>query len=222
MKIHWKPSTISPYGSSANIGHGIVIELQDRSFMSDVRGKTTVVLRFEIGDSEPLFTAIAKEDPEEIAANIDKICESMPDALPTLDSVHREIISFTKLHAPKKEQADSLGHAATFEHLPDWLHDAFLMREQAEYAQRLLTGEVGEIADLMKRWLDYGKGIKEEAITEELSDVLFSIVFFAEVFQISLSDLARKQIEKLRSVFGKSWSKNVAAARKLEPENRQG
>lgn len=217
MKIHWTPSTSTPHGRIGNLGHGIVIELQGRSFMSDSKGMTTVSLRFENSDSKPLFTAIAKEDPEQIAANIDKICESVPDAPPTLDSVHREIISFTKLHAPQKEQADSLGHAATFEHLPDWMHDSFLMREQAEYAQRLLTGEVGEIADLMKRWLDYGKGIKEEAITEELSDVLFSIVFFAEVFQVSLSDLARKQIEKLRSVFGKSWSKSVAAARKSDP-----
>ncbi len=66
-----------------------------------------------------------------------------------------------------------------------------------------LVGEAGEVAEKMKKVLRDNDGIiteeKREEITKELGDVLWYIANLSKELNISLEDVAQKNIEKLQS-----------------------
>jgi NTP pyrophosphatase (non-canonical NTP hydrolase) len=66
-----------------------------------------------------------------------------------------------------------------------------------------LVGEAGEVAEKMKKVLRDNDGIiseeKREEITKELGDVLWYIANLSKELNVSLEDVAQKNIEKLQS-----------------------
>jgi len=66
-----------------------------------------------------------------------------------------------------------------------------------------LVGEAGEVAEKMKKVLRDNDGViseeKREEITKELGDVLWYIANLSKELNISLEDVAQKNIEKLQS-----------------------
>ena len=63
-----------------------------------------------------------------------------------------------------------------------------------------IAGEAGEIADLYKKAMFHKPGVdidKEEAI-DELGDLLFYVALLAEVYGLSLQELAQRNIRKLQ------------------------
>ncbi|MDD2274302.1 MAG: nucleoside triphosphate pyrophosphohydrolase family protein [Candidatus Pacebacteria bacterium] len=66
-----------------------------------------------------------------------------------------------------------------------------------------LVGEAGEVAEKMKKVLRDNDGIiseeKREEITKELGDVLWYIANLSKELNVSLEDVALKNIEKLQS-----------------------
>ncbi|QLK85585.1 nucleoside triphosphate pyrophosphohydrolase family protein [Staphylococcus sp. 17KM0847] len=60
-----------------------------------------------------------------------------------------------------------------------------------------LTGEAGEVADLIKKHIFHGHELEREAIVKELGDVLWYLSSLAHVCDITLDEVAEQNIEKL-------------------------
>lgn len=71
--------------------------------------------------------------------------------------------------------------------------------ESAVYYLTLgLCGEVGEVAEKVKKNIRDGKIIEYDDIRKELGDVLWYLANLAREFDITLQDVAYTNIEKLR------------------------
>ena len=66
-----------------------------------------------------------------------------------------------------------------------------------------LTGEAGEVAEIIKRIMRDGEGLIDERVKsellKELGDVLWYLSQLATEFNISLDEIAAKNIEKLKN-----------------------
>ena len=62
-----------------------------------------------------------------------------------------------------------------------------------------LTGEAGEIANKVKKVMRDGKKLDLEDIKHELGDVLWYVAGLSTVLGIDLEDVAKANIEKLKS-----------------------
>lgn len=62
-----------------------------------------------------------------------------------------------------------------------------------------MTGEAGEIANKVKKVMRDGKQLDIEDIKHELGDVLWYVAGLATVLGIDLEDVAKANIEKLKS-----------------------
>jgi NTP pyrophosphatase (non-canonical NTP hydrolase) len=61
-----------------------------------------------------------------------------------------------------------------------------------------LTGEAGEVAEVIKKHLFHATPLDQEALAKELGDCLWYIGAFATVLGLSLDDIAQRNIDKLR------------------------
>ncbi|MEC3022022.1 nucleoside triphosphate pyrophosphohydrolase family protein [Bacillus cereus] len=87
-----------------------------------------------------------------------------------------------------------------------------------------LTGEAGEVADLIKKAIYHGRGwkncgggersISEEDVKDELSDVLFYVSAMAQEFGFTLEDVAKHNREKLEKRFPEGFSTEASAQKK--------
>jgi NTP pyrophosphatase (non-canonical NTP hydrolase) len=61
-----------------------------------------------------------------------------------------------------------------------------------------LTGEAGEVAEVIKKHLFHATPLDQDALAKELGDCLWYIGAFATVLGLSLDDIAQRNIDKLR------------------------
>ena len=61
-----------------------------------------------------------------------------------------------------------------------------------------LTGEAGEVAEVIKKHLFHATPLDRDAIKKELGDCLWYIAAFGTVLGLSLDDIAKENVEKLR------------------------
>ena len=61
-----------------------------------------------------------------------------------------------------------------------------------------LTGEAGETAEIIKKHLFHDTPLDRDALIKELGDCLWYIGAFATVLDVSLDDIAQRNIDKLR------------------------
>lgn len=61
-----------------------------------------------------------------------------------------------------------------------------------------LTGEAGEVAEVIKKHLFHATPLDQDAVAKELGDCLWYIGAFATVLGLSLDDIAQRNIDKLR------------------------
>ncbi|MGE0981502.1 nucleoside triphosphate pyrophosphohydrolase family protein [Bacillus cereus] len=86
-----------------------------------------------------------------------------------------------------------------------------------------LTGEAGEVADLVKKGVYHGRGftpenaipdsgeIAPDDVKDELSDVLFYVSAMAQEFGFTLEDVAKHNREKLEKRFPEGFSTEASA-----------
>lgn len=70
-------------------------------------------------------------------------------------------------------------------------------REALSYLTMGLTGEAGEVAEYLKKFLYHHKDLPEEDLAGELGDVLWYTARLASVWGYSLGTIAEMNIEKL-------------------------
>jgi NTP pyrophosphatase (non-canonical NTP hydrolase) len=69
-----------------------------------------------------------------------------------------------------------------------------------------LAGEAGEFANIVKKLTAHGHDISADVLAEELGDVLWYLAEAATTSGLSLGDIARQNVEKLRRRYPEGFS----------------
>ena len=69
-----------------------------------------------------------------------------------------------------------------------------------------LTGESGEVAEIVKKTFYHGHPLDVDALRKELGDVLWYLAVMADGLGLSLDQIARENIEKLRARYPEGFS----------------
>lgn len=76
-----------------------------------------------------------------------------------------------------------------------------------------LVGEAGEVADLIKKIVYHKHDVDREKMKEELGDVMWYLAALATCAGISLSDVARANVEKLERRYPNGFSQEASRNR---------
>lgn len=77
-----------------------------------------------------------------------------------------------------------------------------------------IAGEVGEVVDLVKKSVYYGKDMDLDHLEEEIGDVMFYLVNLATMYNLSMEDILEKNIVKLEKRYPSGFNKKDAVERK--------
>ena len=77
-----------------------------------------------------------------------------------------------------------------------------------------LSGESGEVTDLVKKFLFHGHPLDAEKVKKELGDVLWYLAVLADTCGIPLNDVATANIDKLRARYPDGFSEEASKNRK--------
>jgi NTP pyrophosphatase (non-canonical NTP hydrolase) len=69
-----------------------------------------------------------------------------------------------------------------------------------------LTGESGEVAEIVKKAFYHGHPLDREALAKELGDVLWYVAVMAEGLRLSLDQIAQANIAKLKARYPEGFS----------------
>lgn len=64
-----------------------------------------------------------------------------------------------------------------------------------------LPGEVGEVVDLLKKWIFHDRQMDTEHLKKEMGDVLWYFTLLADTFDFSLEDIMQANADKLNARF---------------------
>jgi len=86
-------------------------------------------------------------------------------------------------------------------------------RDQIANASLGLTGEAGEVADIIKKVLYHGHELNRSKLTDELGDLLWYVAAVASLHGLYLDDIAERNIGKLLVRFPNGFTKEDSIAR---------
>ena len=76
-----------------------------------------------------------------------------------------------------------------------------------------IAGEVGEVADCVKKFTIYGKPLDRKNLVEELGDIEFYLAGLRQLFGVSRTETLRSNIEKLKIRYADGYSDRAAITR---------
>lgn len=76
-----------------------------------------------------------------------------------------------------------------------------------------LTGEAGEVADEIKKFLFQGHPLNTEKVVKELGDVMWYVALTCDVLHVSLDDVMRLNVEKLMKRYPDGFDSNKSLHR---------
>ncbi len=76
-----------------------------------------------------------------------------------------------------------------------------------------LTGEAGEVANLVKKAHYHNHPLENAKLVDELGDVLFYVAWLADLLEVSLEEVARRNSEKLRRRYPNGFSAQASRER---------
>jgi len=77
-----------------------------------------------------------------------------------------------------------------------------------------LSGEVGEIAEHLKKWFFHGKEMNKEYLLKELGDVLWYVMYMSDALGFTLEQVAKANDKKLAERYPNGFS--IKAARNVK------
>ncbi len=86
-------------------------------------------------------------------------------------------------------------------------------RDRVVNAALGLSGESGEVCDLLKKHFGHGHELNEEKLAEELGDLLWYVAEMASAFGLSLGEIAAGNIAKLRKRYPEGFSQEASRNR---------
>lgn len=81
------------------------------------------------------------------------------------------------------------------------------MEQQASNWALGVTGEAGEVADIIKKHLYHGKPLDKVHLVEEMGDVLYYIQALCNMYSVSLEYVMVKNSEKLKKRYPNGFVK---------------
>lgn len=81
-----------------------------------------------------------------------------------------------------------------------------------------ITTEAGEIADLLKRWLFYGKVFTQQQMEEEIGDLLWYIALAADAVGLNMEVIMERNIAKLKARYPDRFTQDAALNRDADRE----
>jgi len=69
-----------------------------------------------------------------------------------------------------------------------------------------IAGEAGEIADVIKKVVGHGHPKERKKMCDELGDLMWYIAMIAAEYQLSLYDIAGRNVEKLQKRYPSGFS----------------
>jgi len=79
-----------------------------------------------------------------------------------------------------------------------------------------LCGEAGEAIDLVKKHLAQGHPLDREALIKELGDVAWYLAETAQALDVSLEEVCRRNVDKLRRRYPQGFSEEASVNRTEE------
>jgi len=76
-----------------------------------------------------------------------------------------------------------------------------------------LTGEAGEVADLIKKGVFHRHGVDHDKLVKELGDVLWYVAALCSKLGVSLSDVMQANVDKLRARYPDGYSSEASKHR---------
>lgn len=80
-----------------------------------------------------------------------------------------------------------------------------------------LTGEAGEVADLVKKHIGHGHQLDVDKVKKELGDVLWYVSVLSHRIGCTLEEVAQANVEKLRKRYPDGFSSERSINREPEP-----
>lgn len=78
-----------------------------------------------------------------------------------------------------------------------------------------LSGEVGELNDMLKKWIFHEKDICEDHLKKELGDVMWYVALMCTSFGWKLDDILEINIDKLKARYPEGFDIDKANHRKV-------
>ncbi len=78
-----------------------------------------------------------------------------------------------------------------------------------------LTGEAGEVADLVKKMTAHGHAWDKDKLADELGDVLWYLAEAASTLEMSLGEIAQLNVDKLKKRYPDGFSSDASINRKI-------
>ena len=83
-----------------------------------------------------------------------------------------------------------------------------------------LCTEAGEIQDMMKKHIFYGREIDKVNLKEELGDLMWYIAIACDEAGISLEEVMQTNVDKLKARYGDKFTEKAAINRDLQKERK--
>lgn len=167
---------------------------------------------------------------------IDKKTVNMIHAVETAISLgkvvyRRRIDATTEYKVAYIHEGNSLGDE--WEYWPEWSKNRILpidygLDEYKDQANRTLgaydeviwilvaiMGEVGELINILKKVQKHKHKLQLHLVAEELGDILWYIAAAAKIFGLSLGEIAKQNIAKLKIRYPNGWSSEDSIKRKV-------
>jgi NTP pyrophosphatase (non-canonical NTP hydrolase) len=87
-------------------------------------------------------------------------------------------------------------------------------QKQLTYSALGLTGESGEVAEIVKKAFYHGHPLDREALHNELGDVLWYLAVMADSLGFSLDEIASANVAKLRARYPNGFSEERSLNRR--------
>ena len=76
-----------------------------------------------------------------------------------------------------------------------------------------LCGEAGEAIDIVKKWMAHGHELDREHLAKELGDIAWYLAEAATALDLSLEDILKENLEKLRKRYPQGFDSNRSQIR---------
>lgn len=77
-----------------------------------------------------------------------------------------------------------------------------------------LTGEAGEVADQIKKYIFHGHDLNRDDLIKEIGDVCWYVALLCDALEVDLEEVMRRNIDKLRNRYPEGFSEAASVNRK--------